>query len=77
MQIILKKIILSFVFNSSLFLILIIGIQNSTNKMKVNLFINETISLPISFIIGSSFISGSISGTLISFIYDKKTKKIT
>ena len=77
MQIILKKIILSFVFNSSLFLILIIGIQNSTNKMKVNLFINETIRLPISFIIGSSFISGSISGTLISFIYDKKTKKIT
>ena len=72
MQFLFKKIILGFVFNSSLFLILIIGIQNSTNKGKVNFLINETISLPISFIIGSSFISGSITGTLISFIYGKK-----
>ena len=47
-------------FNSCFFLILIIGIQNSTNKSKVNLLINETIELPISFIIGVSFISGSL-----------------
>ena len=72
MQIILKKIILSFVFNSSLFLILIIGIQNSTNKMKVNLFINETISLPISFILGVSFIGGSITGSFLTLESDKK-----
>ena len=38
-----------------------IGIQNSTNKNKVNLLISETIQLPISFIIGVSFISGSIT----------------
>ena len=72
MQFLLKKIILSFLFNSSLFLILIIGIQNSTNKGKVNFFVNETISLPVSFIIGTSFISGSIAGTLISLINGKK-----
>ena len=72
MQFLFKKIILGFVFNSSLFLILIIGIQNNTNKGKVKFLTNETISLPISFIIGSSFISGSITGTLISFIYGKK-----
>ena len=72
MQFLFKKIIISFVFNASLFLILIIGIQNSSNKGKVNFFINETITLPISFIIGTSFISGSLSGTVISMIYGKK-----
>ena len=72
MQFLFKKIIISFVFNASLFLILIIGIQNSSNKGKVNFFINETITLPISFIIGTSFISGSFAGTLLSLIYGKK-----
>ena len=49
-------------FNSSLFLMLMIGIQNSFNKSKVNLLISETINLPISFIIGTSFITGSLLG---------------
>tara|TARA_Y100001933_G_C18917781_1_gene529657 strand:- start:467 stop:628 length:162 start_codon:yes stop_codon:yes gene_type:complete len=43
-----------------------IGIQNSLNKSKVNLLIAETVNLPISFIIGSSFISGSLLGGIIS-----------
>ena len=60
-----KKLFLNITFNSCLFLILIIGIQNSSNKSKVNLLIEETIPLPISFIIGSSFIVGSITGSLI------------
>jgi len=72
MQFLFKKITTSFVFNISLFLILIIGIQNSSNKDKVNFFINETITLPVSFIIGTSFISGSVAGTLISLMYGKK-----
>ena len=72
MQYLFKKVILSFVFNGSLFLILMIGIQNSSNKGKVNFYSNETINLPISFIIGTSFISGSFAGTLISFLYGKK-----
>ena len=41
---------------------LMIGIQNSFNKSKVNLLISETINLPISFIIGTSFITGSLFG---------------
>ncbi len=78
MEFLFKKIILSFVFNASLFLILIIGIQNSSSKGKVNFFINETVTLPMSFIIGTSFISGSVTGTLLYLIYGrKKLKKIT
>ena len=64
MNIYLKKIVLSVFFNSALFLIIIISIQNSSNKSKVNLLLNETIELPISFIIGVSFISGSILSNL-------------
>ena len=60
----LKKILFTITFNSWLFFILIIGIQNSSNKGKINLIIDETIELPISFIVGSSFISGSILGSL-------------
>ena len=57
-----KKLFFIVIFNSSLFLLLFIGIQNSSNKSKVNFLINETIELPISFIVGSSFILGSIFG---------------
>tara|TARA_Y100000813_G_C24043918_1_gene295946 strand:+ start:50 stop:286 length:237 start_codon:yes stop_codon:yes gene_type:complete len=60
-----RRIIISLLFNSSLFLMLFIGIQNSTNKTKLNFFSNETVELPISFIIGISFISGSIAGSFI------------
>ena len=60
-----NKLSLNVVFNSCLFLILIIGIQNSSNKSTVDLMIEETIPLPISFIIGTSFISGSIFGSLL------------
>ena len=72
MSLILKKIILTATFNSCLFLLLIIGIQNSSNKSKVNFFINETVKLPISFVIGSSFISGSIIGSLFNINLTKK-----
>ncbi len=68
----LKKILFTLTFNSCLFLVLIIGIQNSSNKSKVNLFIEETISLPVSFIIGISFISGSIIGSFLPINFDNK-----
>ena len=61
-----KSLILIIIFNSSIFLMLMIGIQNSLNKSKVNLVITETIQLPISFIIGCSFISGSLVGGFLS-----------
>ena len=63
MSVLIKKLLLSAIFNSCLFLALFIGIQNSSNKSKVNLLIDETIELPISFIVGSSFIIGSIIGS--------------
>ena len=67
-----KKILFVLTFNFSLFLLLMIGIQNSTNKRKVNLIISESISLPISFIIGVSFISGSITAGLFAINSDKE-----
>ena len=63
MSFLIKKLLLSSIFNSCLFILLFIGIQNSSNKSKVDLLINETIELPISFIVGSSFILGSILGS--------------
>ena len=66
MVLILKKLFFTFTFNLSLFLLLIIGIQNSSIKSKTNLIVGETVTLPLSFIIGISFISGSISGSLIT-----------
>ena len=61
-----RKLFFIITFNSTLFLILLIGIQNSLVKKKVNFILNETIELPISFIIGSSFISGSILGSILN-----------
>ena len=65
MSLLVKKLFLSAVFNSCLFLVLFIVIQNSSNKSKVDLLIDETIELPISFIVGSSFILGSIFGNFL------------
>ena len=65
MSLFIKKILYSAIFNSCLFAVLFIGIQNSSNKSKVDFLINETIELPISFIMGSSFILGSILGSFI------------
>ena len=67
MSLFIKKLFYSAIFNSCLFAILLIGIQNSSNKSKVNFLINETIELPISFIVGTSFILGSILGSFIEF----------
>ena len=60
-----KKSLFTLIFNFSLFLILMIGIQNSYSKKKVNLIIGETVNLPISFIVGISFIGGSITASLL------------
>ena len=67
MSFLIKKIFFAAIFNSCLFVLLFIGIQNSSKKSRVDLMINETIELPISFIVGSSFILGSILGSFIDF----------
>ena len=65
MSLFIKKLFFSAIFNSCLIALLFVGIQNSSNKSKVNLLINETIELPISFVVGSSFILGSLIGGFI------------
>ena len=72
MSSLIKNIFFKIIFNFSLFLILMIGIQNSSQKRKINLLITETIKLPISFIVGISFISGSITGSLINIKSQEK-----
>ena len=72
MSFLIKKLFLAVIFNSCLFVILFIGIQNSSYKNKVNLLIDETIELPISFIVGSSFILGSIFGSSLVLDMDKE-----
>ena len=74
MLVLLKKTLFIITLNSALFLLLIIGIQNSSNKSKVKMIIGETVSLPISFIIGLSFISGSVSGSVLTIILEPKNK---
>ena len=63
---ILKKIAFLVFFNSSLFIVLMIGLQNNSKQSKVDFIINETVNLPIGFIVGASFISGSLTGSLVS-----------
>ena len=74
MSLILKKIIHTLTFNTCLFFLLLIGIQNSSEKSRVNFLINETVKLPISFIIGSSFIGGSLIGSLFTINLINKNK---
>ena len=61
-----RKLLLNATFNTALFLVLIIGVYNNSKFSKVNLIFNETVNLPISFIVGISFISGSLAGSLLS-----------
>ena len=64
-----KKFFFSLLVSSSLFVMLVIGIQNSTYKSRVNLLMDETVELPTSFIVGFSFISGSFLGSFINLPY--------
>ena len=76
-----KKFIISN-FNSilvNLFLLtfLLISIQNNHEKKIIKIFNIETIELPFSFILGSSFIAGSYCGNVIfSIIKFKKNSTL-
>ena len=67
-----KRLFLNFFLNTFLFLILIIVIQNSSTKERINLLIDETIELPLSFIIGTSFITGTMLGQIMNPLDNKK-----
>ena len=72
MQFQIKKIFFMTVFNSCLFSLLVIGLQNNSNKTRVNFLIEETVKLPIGFIVGTSFITGSVIGNLFKLDLDNK-----
>ena len=66
MSIHIKKLFFNAALNITLFLLLMIGIQNSSKSHTINLILSETIKLPTGFIVGFSFISGSITGGLMN-----------
>ena len=71
MHLSIRKIIFSFSLIFCFLIILIFGIQNSGIKNRVKFLGNESVNLPLSFIIGLSFIGGSITGTFVpsNFIF--------
>ena len=67
----------SLIINLFLLIFLLLAIQNNHEKKKVKVLEMESIELPISFILGSSFIAGSFSGNLMyTILRFKKIKKI-
>ena len=72
-----KKLINTLLFNSSIFFMLIIGIQNSWENSNVKFFTTKTVNLPISFIIGTSFISGSLIGSFLNLKFYSNNKDNT
>ena len=72
MNIYIKKIFFNSALNITLFLLLMIGIQNTSKSHNINLILSETIKLPTGFIVGISFISGSITGSLLNINFNIK-----
>ncbi len=66
----------SSIFINLVFLIfLLLGIQNSFESKKVNFLNYESVEMPTSFIIGTSFITGSIIGNYIFSILQINKKE--
>ena len=66
--------ITSLLVNSFLLFFLLFAIQNSQDKKALKLFNKESIELPISFILGSSFLAGSLTSDFILSICNFKSK---
>tara|TARA_Y100000589_G_scaffold332324_1_gene391742 strand:+ start:183 stop:407 length:225 start_codon:yes stop_codon:yes gene_type:complete len=65
MTLFIKKFFFTLLLNGGLLIVLFIGIQNNNDWEKVHFLNDESIELPISFIVGSGFILGSIIGSII------------
>ena len=76
MPYLIKKILFTLIFNTSLLTVLFLGIQNSSNKNKVDFFFDKTVLLPVSFIVGVSFISGSIVGSFLNITEVVKNREL-
>ena len=61
-----------FLLNTILFVFLFLSIQNSANKQKVFFLNYKSVEIPLSFIIGSSFIFGSFSSNILISLISKK-----
>ena len=68
--------IYSFLVNIFLLFFLLFAIQNSQEKKVAKIFNKETIELPISFVLGTSFIAGSLTGSFIFSILIFKNKEV-
>lgn len=64
-----------FFFNIFCFLFLIVGLQNHSQREKIDLIFFETVFLPVPFHMGTSFILGSTIGGLILGSQDLFKKK--
>ena len=63
------------IFNLLFFIFLILGIQNSNKSQRI-IFLNfESAKIPNSFIVGTSFITGSLVASLTISILKLETKK--
>ena len=67
--------IYSLLINILLLFFIIFAIQNSQEKKVTKIFNKETIELPISFILGTSFVAGSITSSFIFTILMFKNQK--
>jgi len=54
---------------------LCLGSQNLNKRYSIDFLINETVMLPIGFLVGSSFTLGLISGGLTSILIQTNDKK--
>ena len=61
--------------NMILLIFLFIGIQNSGQRRRIDFFFAKSEPLPLSFIMGLSFISGSISSSIVFLSSSFHTKK--
>ena len=65
------------IFNLLFFIFLLLGIQNSNQSLKITFLNFESVKMPKSFIIGSSFITGSlIAGLTISILKFESQKRL-
>ena len=71
------RLILTNLFLNYLFLIcMMINIQNNELRRRINFLFFETISLPISFIVSTSFITGSLTGSFLILGANEDSKRL-
>ena len=66
----------SIIINLFFLIFLLIGIQNSYERNKIRFLDYESAAMPISFILGTSFITGSLLGNFVFSILKIDNNKI-